>query len=504
MQPLSTRSPAPRLTTLRALRARPLAVRTRCTRFTAAVRVFSFALLLGSQVVAEAVEAEASKRPDVVVFVIDTLRADRLGAYGFPRPTSPAIDALAKQGVLFEDASAPAPWTLPSVVSMMTSMFPCEHGVRVDGERIREGVVPLAQHLQRAGYETVSFVANGYAGKASGLDRGFDRPSTIAKLSDQTVRRWLNPKDDRPFFLYIHEIRPHDPYQAEIATIGVEMTVPLSERRRVNQRLQGYRELTKVDFDAGRTPGTTDNAAEQASAMAWLAERRTLIETLYAAEIRAADTVVGEIIQVLRELGRWENTLFILTSDHGEEFDEHGGWQHDQSVYEELLRVPLIVRFPHDASAGRRVAAPVSLVDLSKTVLGHLGLTPEEETPSGRSWLPLLQATAPPGAGRVVAERHNEKKYFGPTHGRRGDRNVAIRDGAWKAIWNVGPDTVELYDLKQDPRERSELAAREPDRAGRMKGVAQEWLGRCVSQPAPRQPIDGAELERLRALGYVE
>ena len=275
--------------------------------------------------------------------------------------------------------------------------------------------------------------------------------------------------------------------------------------RRANQRLQGYRKLTKADYDAGRPVGATDNRERQVEAMSWLGQHRELIEKLYEAEVHAADEVVGEIVAELKRLGRWDDTLFVLTSDHGEEFDEHGGWQHDQSLYEELIRVPLIVRLPGDELAGQRVSAPVSLVGLTATLANALALPELVAAAQGEDWLGSIDAE-PAGRARVVAERHNEKKFFAPFVATRGHHNVAVREGSWKAIWNVEPDRLELYDLARDREERVERSAEEPDRAASMKRTAQQWLAACRAReaPTPTGPIDPADRERLRALGYID
>jgi arylsulfatase A-like enzyme len=318
-------------------------------------------------------------------------------------------------------------------------------------------------------------------------------------------------------FLYVHDIRPHDPYQAPVQAIGENEPVALALRRSLNRNLQRYRKLTKVDFDAGRPVGQTDNAETQRATMSLLTRRRELIETLYDAEVRAADTIVGEIIAELRRLGRWENTLFVLTSDHGEEFAEHDGWQHDQSLYQELIRVPLIVRLPAGEGAGLRVAAPVSLIDLVATVGDLLGRPEMREHARGQSWLPSVRGsatatadTSPSGAAngdlRIVAERHDQKKFFAPFVALRGHRNVAIRDGSWKAIWNIEPDTLELYELSTDPGEKRDRSADSPARANAMKQAARNWLAACPTpqQPVPKGPIDPADEQQLRALGYID
>ncbi|MGI9432180.1 MAG: sulfatase-like hydrolase/transferase, partial [Myxococcota bacterium] len=196
---------------------------------------------------------------DVVIFMIDTLRADHVGAYGYARETTPNIDAFAAEGVLFERAYAPAPWTLPSVVSLMTSTFPCEHGVVLDGQQISPALVPLAEHLRMRGFATASFHANSYAGAISGLDRGFDVSEARDYTDGERVGGWLDEVGpDRPVFLYVHNIEPHTPYKAPSAEAERFAPVTVLARHDVNRLLGRFQGLGRVDWSKGRAPGTTE------------------------------------------------------------------------------------------------------------------------------------------------------------------------------------------------------------------------------------------------------
>ena len=171
--------------------------------------------------------AAASGQVNVVIFLIDTLRANRVGAYGYGKPTTPHMDALAAEGVVFEQCGAPAPWTLPSVVSLLTSTFPCEHRVLVDGQRIDGALEPLAARLHRSGYATASFLANAYAGPISGLDRGYDGCQRVGFTDGQTIDTWLdNVPAGKPMHVYIHNIEPHNPYNAPERLVGYFGQVP--------------------------------------------------------------------------------------------------------------------------------------------------------------------------------------------------------------------------------------------------------------------------------------
>jgi arylsulfatase A-like enzyme len=449
---------------------------------------------------------------NVVIHVIDTLRADRLGVYGYAKPTSPNIDALAAESVLFEQASAPAPWTLPSVVSLLTSTFPTEHGVLVDGQQISPRHVPLAERLRSAGYATISLSSNAFAGPWSGLHRGYDGAFVFDKSGPPLapVRKWLDGLNDRLFFLYFHTTEPHDPYNPGTQRIRRFGQVSAETQSRINEDLVTYREKTKVDFKAGRKPGATDNTAEQDNAMAALHEARADIEVLYDAAIRKADDKVGRLIEELRQRKLWDRTLLILLSDHGEEFGDHGGWQHDQSLYEELVHVPLIIHFPGAQHAGIRVREPVRLIDIVPTIADILGNPEVGKDTRGDSLLRLFTGSGDPETHMtVVAERRNRKKYYRPYKVSRGDENIVVRQGHWKGIWNVEPDTMELYDLKTDPGEKRNLAGSQPDRADALARFARQWHARTIAyavmRSAPGSPtLDEETTRSLRSLGYIQ
>ncbi len=451
----------------------------------------------------------AVREPNVVIFLIDTLRADRLTVYGYPKPTSPRIAALAARSVVFDDASSAAPWTLPSVTSLELSEFACDHGVLVDAQRIADAADPIAAKMQRAGYATASYFQNPYAGPLSGLDRGFEQYRQLdAHAGGQTVAGWLGGLRGRPFFLYLHNIEPHDPFAVPMRYVRGLGDVTPEARRQFREDAMAYRHATRVDFAERRPPGTTDNTAEQDRLIASMNANKPAIATMYDAAVKLADERVGAVIDVLAKAGVWDDTLFILVSDHGEEMDEHGMWQHDQSVYEELLHVPLIVHFPHDAYGGRRIGRPVSLVDVVPTILDYLR-RPADPGARGQTLMPLVRGDGEDAgdAIRVVGMRDNRKKYYRPAAERRGDVNVALRQGTWKGIYNASVNRLELYDLAHDPGETRDLSATEPARATELVAFARTWLDECRSRSAPARPpaeIDDAVRRRLQALGYVD
>jgi arylsulfatase A-like enzyme len=265
-----------------------------------------------------------------------------------------------------------------------------------------------------------------------------------------------------------------------------------------------------VDRRENLPRGTTDNTAEQDGHMAALNALLDDYNELYDASVRLADTNLGSVVDALQDAGLWENTLFIVVSDHGEEMNDHGGWLHDQSVYQELMHVPLIIRFPHGQYAGRRVKSVVSLVDVLPTIFDYLNKPDSARGARGRSLMPLIRAEGAKAVDDflVPAMRINTKKYYRPWKVSRGDINIVVRKGRWKGIWNVEPKTFELYDLASDPLERHEVSAANPELALAMQVFARVWYKEQAEYgtalPQDTGELDEETLQNLRSLGYVD
>jgi arylsulfatase A-like enzyme len=475
--------------------------------------------------------ATAVRDTPVVIYLIDTLRADRLGLYGYARrATSPRIDALAAESVVFEQAYSAAPWTLPSVASLITSTYSCEHSVTRDTNRLSRSLPTLAERLAGAGYATAAYYSNGYAGDIADLNRGYQiaemRKDSNERAGD--VRDFLAKSQDAPFFLYLHTMEPHQAFNVQPRFISTFGHAPLDDRENHRATWALYRELRAVDWAARRPLGTTDNTAAQEAAMAYLASLQPSVDLVYDAAVLSADEHLGQVVDVLKAAGLWDRVLFIVLADHGEEFGEHHGWTHGQSVYEELVHVPLLVHFPAGEYAGRRISDPVSLVDVMPTILDYLGRADLCAGCRGRSLLPLVDgsegaagfgaegspAAAIPQSGlksltqdtsdHVPSLRINEQHYFRPWKEQRGDINVVVRAGNWKAIWNAEQSAVELYDLNADAQERTNIAADQPELAARLGDQARTWYEACrgVAKPPVNRELDTRIKESLRALGY--
>jgi len=462
----------------------------------------------------ESVETESRVPRHVVLFVIDTLRADRLNCYGYDeRMTSPVMDALAAEGVLFESAYSPGPWTLPSLCSIATSSHICEHQVLDDRDRLADDETTMAEYLKAAGFRTVGLFGNGYAGADFGLDQGFDVYEFSRRNDGAKVAAVLDTleSDDR-LFLYIHNMEPHGGERFTGPAVDGFPSVPTEMRNELDERFNRYRKLTRWDFTRKQPLGTTDNTAQQQEELDFFSRQFDANSVLYDAAIRLADQRLGSVIHELESRGIWNDTLFLLVSDHGEELGDHGGWQHDQSVYQEMIRVPLIVKLPGNELAGRRVKDHISLVSLLPTILDTLRI--ETMPMDSATALPLPLAVhgtaAREGTWTVVGMRENRKKYFRPWKVDRGDLNIALRRGSLKGIWNHELKKAELYDLDADPHEHSDLSRLNPAAIEEMTAIAEAWLTTCRASADPAASdleatdLSQESLDRLRALGYVD
>ncbi len=424
-------------------------------------------------------------RPNIIIYLIDTLRADHLGVYGYPRPTSPHIDRFAADALLFENAHAQSSWTRPTVVSLLTGLAPRAHRVNHVRDSLPDSVETLGEILTRHGYLTVGFVTNGNAGPEFGLDRGFldysflreskERPSHH-QLSDRlnaSLFRWLEERPaERPFFLYAHATDPHAPYTPP---------EPFLERFAPN---------------AEPSVGSLESVREIHLGRRQVSDRtRGDLIDLYDAEIAFNDDQFGRLLERLKELDLYDSSLIILLSDHGEEFFDHGNWGHGNNLYQEQLAVPLILKLPGNRRAGERIRSLANQTDVMPTLLSLLDLhVPAAIT--GRNLLSADEFTTVPSFAYLS---------------RLDDRAMrSVTSQGWKLILEDAThpraSPVQLYQVAADPRETTDLAIRRPFKVGYLTQLMRRWelgLGGPAGAEGIKVPISSELRGHLEALGYL-
>jgi arylsulfatase len=405
------------------------------------------------------VSCGGGERPlNLIIVGVDTLRPDHLGCYGYGRDTSPVADALASEGVLFENVISQSPWTSPSFASVFTSLYPTQTGLVSVGTTMRETFPTLGTVLKEHGYETGAIINASVLKPEFGVGRGFDYYYTTprkGRLADGTTRdalAWIDSVPGEPFFLFAHYYDPHEPYsppEPYDSFFEEDYSGPIG-RTFVLHDL--FPDVKGTDFDAMRSLSGKD----------W-----DHIRTLYDREIRFTDDAIGDLLEGLDERGLLGRTLVVFLSDHGEEFFEHGGFGHGHALYGEVIRVPLILRLPGVLPGGLRVRSQVRLVDVMPTVLEILGVENAARM-EGVSLLPLLE----PGGGGL----HEGPRLFGPerafTEGMlRGPEQKSLTAYPLKMIYNVESGEESLFDLERDPAERRNMIGEADAQQARLEDL---------------------------------
>ena len=438
--------------------------------------------------------------PNILLVSIDSLRSDHLHCYGYPERTSPRIDQLAAEGVLFETVAAPTSWTLPSHVTLLTALAPEEHRVAHHASRLSSEAVTLAEALRAVGYTTAGFVSGAYMDASYGFYQGFDHyndytasapPILDWPLRDVTsptllglVRTWLtgwsSDSERRPFFVFLHMFDVHYDY------------VPP----------RPYDQMFDPDYDGTIT---AENFLHS-KLIHKDTDPRDLehVTALYDGEIRYTDHYLGKVFDLLNDLGEWGNTLTVVTADHGDEFFEHGEKGHHKALYDESILVPLVMRFSAKISAGRRVKQQVRLMDVAPTIL-HLAGIPEtegfggthSESPhSGRDLSELILGDPTMATEPLVA--------FGELWI---TSSAYMRTDTAKVILDLEePDNIQVYDLRSDPREQQNLAGQNSTADNALRQQLMAWRDLQSGRPglAEKMTPTGEQLEVLRSLGYIQ
>ncbi|MCP5059302.1 MAG: sulfatase [bacterium] len=420
---------------------------------------------------------------NVIFILIDTLRADRLSAYGYERPTSPVMDSLARYGVRFDRVEAQSTWTKASMASLWTGLYPMRTGVtRFRNALPPEAVLP-AEVFSKAGFQTGGVWRNGWVANNFGFNQGFDlymrpqtsrtpqvleqrSPSTHPLLGNdydatETAIEYINSHAQERFFLYVHYMDVHQ-YMYD-------------------------QEAAKLEF------GTSYSDAYDSS-ISWV------------------DRNVGRLVEELQNTGLLERTVIVIGSDHGESFYEHGEEGHATNLYREVTEVPLIMSLPFSLEEGIVVKPLVRNVDIWPTVFDMLGLPSLPDT-DGHSLVPLIEAAARGEAESDDAEQSppSALSYLDTSWGTWGDNErpseplVSIRKGPVRLVYRADkPESGEMFDHSTDPTEQENLIARREEQAAELRQESEEWLSKSIPWgDTPEVEIDEMHVNQLKALGYV-
>lgn len=423
----------------------------------------------------------SESRPHVVVYLVDTLRARNLGCYGYGRPTSPEMDRLAEQSWLFENAQAHSSFTKCSLASLFTGRLPRSHGCLDFSQRLDEPEQTLAETLQGAGYQCFAVVANGLLKPGAGFDQGFSGYSChdwepTARLLERSLEMIDRRDPQRPFLLYVHSMDPHAPYRP-----------PEPLRRRFAPGVH-----PKIGF----LPVLGHKGKQQLDR----GKLRSSLMGLYDAQIAHNDQHLGRLIAELKARGIWDHCLLIVTADHGEEFAEHRGWGHSESLYSEVLDVPMLIRFPDGRLAGQRFRPHVQHIDLLPTLCHYLGLDPPAGCEGRNLLTPALEPTPIFASIDLQAPANSGKHWV-----RRRDSVVVdgvklIETRTETAGWR---EPLLLYDLQADPWETRDLMGQEPVIEGYALTLLRERQARWGNRSAPEVSDQRELLRQLESLQYL-
>jgi len=441
-------------------------------------------------------ESASGQHPDVFIYLIDALRADHLGCYGYSRDTSPSIDGFAAEATLYEQAQTTVTWTRPSVAALLTGLYPSVHGAVEKPDVLAEWPTLLSEALQEVGYKTCCVSTNGHVTAPFGFNQGFDtfvhKNLGLPRWANSQAARFLAAQSpDDPVFMYVHTVEPHSPYAPESESF----------RR----------------FDRGFV-GACDGSVRALTAARRLypklsADDIEYLIDLYDAEILDNDRGFGRFLELLKRTGRFENALIVLVADHGESFAEHDCLQHGRNLNKEELHVPLIIRFPRGRPAGPRVKERVSLVDLFPTILSQAGARPElaYALPGADLWVVASQP-ALYSSRRIYAELSHVTSNGLDLVG------VIDEDGYKRVIdMSVSPGKIAakkslgLWDTRVDLPEQTDVVESLPARAAYDEQLIARWLveqsnwrGVPAAGPPPSVEMTDEMRKGLRALGYLD
>lgn len=431
------------------------------------------------------------EKPPVIIVIFDTLPAGHVSCYGYSRSTTPHIDWLAEDGIRFEHAIAPAPWTLPSIASILTGTFPSRHsaGFHLDPPTVsdrrlaplRPEMVTLPSLFQEKGYQTAGIFNNPFTHPGYGLDKGFDTynyvggDNLLIRRATEVVNNaveWIELHKKKPFFIVVHFFDPHLAYDPPL-----HFAMPY---------ISDYKGRVKIPF----SPHPKDIRSGK---IPLSDEDKKFVIGLYDGEVTATDFELGRFIAYLKENGIYDKALIVLTADHGEEFWERGSFEHGHSLHREVVEVPLIIKFPGIESPGQVVGEYVSLVDIFPTIAEFMGWP----LPFSLDGISLY-----PRGGRLRVLPHTvvtENTHYGP-------QQQAFYDDGFKLIVNRETGKMQVYDLKNDPSEQKDMLGKIdlPDSVkSQVQKMAKDLEEAMKNQVPEAAKIDAETLEKLKSLGYI-
>ena len=443
---------------------------------------------------------ENNEDKNVILISIDTLRADHLGCYGYEKNTSPHIDSLASEGTLFIHPFSCSPWTLPSHVSIMTSLYTVHHQVYYSREKMDPSLLTLADLLRKNNFFGTAFTGGGFVSARYGFSKGFDAyyegmggvfHMDSAQLIYESFSNWIDRNKRKRFFLFLHTYQPHNPY-----------VCPHPHNTRFLDKDAKWEHVNLLGYLGGKQ-GIYKNLPEK--------EQRNAVG-LYDGEISYLDqNLIGPLIEKLKQTGLYDKTMIIFTSDHGEEFFDHGAWDHGHSLYNESIRVPLIIKFPEGKFKGKRIKGPISLVDIMPTVLDEMQIDHPKLNIDGKSLFSVLR-------GKEKEDRMFLSDIGSNVLNSHIPQKISMNQGTYKLIINKkfsqedlgyftapppNTDPLELFDFLSDPKERVNIAQKFPD----ITAALLQKINQIYSQAKKRYPekteIDEKLREQLKALGYI-
>lgn len=467
-----------------------------------AAAVFTVSLLAASYrgLAVESALPPPPGSPNVLLISIDALRPDRLGCYGHGRETSPTIDRLAAEGVVFETAIAPSSWTLPSHATLLTSLDPLEHGVISPTRRIAPSVTTLAEAFRFSGYRTAGFAAAPFVNARYGFRQGFDfyddytvgSTADGANLVDVTspasfravskyLHDWRSQGAARPFFVFLHLWDVHDDYAPP----------------------PPYDTMFDPDYSGGLDATSLYNSPEIHAGM----DPRDLehLQALYDGEIRWVDDHLARLVETLESWSQLDHTVIALTSDHGDEFFEHGDKGHRTSLHDELIRVPLVMRYPAVIPAGLRIDDPVRLVDVGATLLSLSGAPSPPSFGAGAGPFPPVDLAEWFAAGGKPEGQPDAPAILDLQRGPNDPHWSGIRTRDRKLLVDLrSPARVEIYDLIADPAETENLAAERDPADEQLRRALTRARDMAAGAAAESSGAGAAATDALRSLGYIQ